>query len=157
MVNADFLSQMKSGAFLINTSRGELIDEPALVSALVDGHLSGAALDAFQHEPPGSDNPLLALPQVIPTPHMGAHSDGAPPQWGMSLAECLAVLSGSEPRYRAVSNQTNRNVSRLITNIVTKAVPTFYFVGVTTANLDQQSLPAVDGRFGSIRGGAERY
>ncbi|MCO5207087.1 MAG: phosphoglycerate dehydrogenase [Anaerolineae bacterium] len=112
MVNADFLSQMKSGAFLINTSRGELIDEPALVSALVDGHLSGAALDAFQHEPPGSDNPLLALPQVIPTPHMGAHSDGATTAMGhMSLAECLAVLSGSEPRYRVVSNQTNRNVS----------------------------------------------
>jgi phosphoglycerate dehydrogenase-like enzyme len=65
--------------------------------------LAGAALDAFQHEPPGADNPLMALPQVIPTPHMGAHSDGATNAMGsMALADCLAVLTGKKPLYRVV-------------------------------------------------------
>ncbi len=98
MVNTDFLRRMKPGSFLINTSRGELIDEAALYSALASGHLGGAALDAFKIEPPGKDNPLLSLPQVIPTPHMGAHADGATNAMGsMALANCLAVLRGESP------------------------------------------------------------
>lgn len=101
MVNDAFLRQMRPGAYLINTSRGELVDEAALYDALVSGHLAGAALDAFQQEPPGADNPLLALPQVIPTPHMGAHSDGATNAMGsIALADCLAVLSGAAPKHQ---------------------------------------------------------
>ena len=100
MVNAAFLRRMKPGAYLINTSRGELIDEAALLAALMDGRVAGAALDAFQQEPPGANNPLLALPQVIPTPHMGAHSDGATNAMGrMALADCLAVLRGEMAKY----------------------------------------------------------
>lgn len=103
MVDIAFLNQMKPGAYLINTSRGELIDESALYAALCEGHIAGAALDAFQKEPPGVENPILALPQVIPTPHMGAHSDGATNAMGvMSLADCLAVLAGKEPACRVV-------------------------------------------------------
>ena len=103
MVNAAFLAQMKPGASLINTARGELVDEAALLAALTGGHLRGAALDAFTAEPPGNDNPLLALPNVIATPHMGAHTDGATTAMGrMALADCLAVLRGEEPRYRVV-------------------------------------------------------
>jgi D-3-phosphoglycerate dehydrogenase len=103
MVNAEFLSQLKPGAFLINTSRGELVDEAALLEALKSEHLRGAALDAFVQQPPGADNPLLALPQVIATPHMGAHTDGATNAmgWG-ALRDCLAVLRGEEPTYRVV-------------------------------------------------------
>jgi phosphoglycerate dehydrogenase-like enzyme len=94
---------MKHGAFLINTSRGELIDEAALYEALVSGHLRGAALDAFTQEPPQADNPLLALEQVIPTPHMGAHADGATNAMGhMALDNCLAVLRG-EPAFHPVN------------------------------------------------------
>lgn len=103
MVDAAFLSQMKPAAFFINTARGELVDEGALLEALQRGHLRGAALDAFREEPPGPDNPLLALPQVIATPHTGAHTDGATNAMGwMALRDCLAVLRGQEPAYRVV-------------------------------------------------------
>lgn len=100
MINADFLAQMKPGAWLVNTARGELVDEQALYTALVQGRLRGAALDAFRSEPPGKDDPLLTLPQVIPTPHMGAHTDGAANSMGwMALEDCLAVLQGQPPRF----------------------------------------------------------
>lgn len=103
MVNVSFLVQMKPGAFLINTARGELIDEAALFAALESGHLRGAALDAFAQEPPSRGNPLFSLPQVIAAPHMGAHTDSATNAmgWG-ALRECLAVLRGEEPIHRVV-------------------------------------------------------
>lgn len=103
MVNSEFLGKMKPGSFLINTARGELIDEVALLEALQSGHLRGAALDAFTTEPPGPDNPLLSLPQVIATPHTGAHTDGATNAMGRAaLHDCLAVLAGEEPACRVV-------------------------------------------------------
>ena len=103
MVDPAFLQAMKPGAFLINTSRGELIDEDALCAALRGGHLRGAALDVFEREPCGADHPLACLPQVIATPHMGAHSDGAMNAMGRgALDDCLAVLRGDSPRYRVV-------------------------------------------------------
>jgi phosphoglycerate dehydrogenase-like enzyme len=103
MVNAEFLEKMKPGSYLVNTARGELVNEAALVAALESGHLKGAALDAFKLEPPGVDNPLLSMDQVIVTPHMGAHSDSATNAMGwMSTRSCLAVLKGDEPKYRIV-------------------------------------------------------
>ncbi len=103
MVDAAFLAQMRPGAALVNTARGELVDEAALYAALASGRLRGAALDAFAVEPPGADNPLLALPTVIATPHMGAHTDGATTAMGrMALADCLAVLRGEAAVHRVV-------------------------------------------------------
>ena len=100
MVDAAFLARMKPGAFLINTARGELIDESALLAALQSGRLRGAALDAFSQEPPPAASPLLSLPQVIVTPHAGAHTDGAIDGmgWG-ALDGCLAVLRGEPPEF----------------------------------------------------------
>lgn len=103
MVNEGFLNRMKPGAYLINTSRGELIDEDALFQALKSDHLAGAALDCFAQQPPAADNPLLSLPQVIATPHMGAHTDAATNAMGWSaLNDCLAVLRGEQPAHRVV-------------------------------------------------------
>lgn len=101
LVNAEFLAKMKNGSYLINTSRGEVVDEAALLAALESGHLKGAGLDAFAIEPPDPANPLLRLPQVIATPHLGAQTDGATSNMGwLALQDCLAVLRGDEPKYR---------------------------------------------------------
>ena len=95
IVNETFLGKMKKGSFLINTSRGELVKEEALFEALQSGHLKGAGLDAFSVEPPDPNNPLLSLPNVITTPHLGAQTDGATSNMGwMALKNCLAVLNG---------------------------------------------------------------
>ena len=103
MVNSDFLARMKPGSYFINTSRGEILNEVALYEAIQKGHLTGAALDVFSQQPPDPKNPLLNLPQVILTPHMGAHTDSATYQmgWG-ALQNCLAVLRGEEPPNRVV-------------------------------------------------------
>jgi phosphoglycerate dehydrogenase-like enzyme len=99
-VDKDFLSKMKHGAFLINTARGELVDEAALFEALQSGQLRGAALDAFQQEPPDPANPLLGMEQVIVTPHAGSHADSATRAMGtMATEDCLAVLQGDKPQY----------------------------------------------------------
>jgi D-3-phosphoglycerate dehydrogenase / 2-oxoglutarate reductase len=100
LVNSEFLSKMKKGSYLVNTARGELIDETALYQAIKDGKIRGAALDTFAVEPPGANNPLLSLREVIVTPHSGAHTDGATNAMGqMALSDCLAVLSGKAPNY----------------------------------------------------------
>jgi D-3-phosphoglycerate dehydrogenase len=100
LVDDRFLDAMKPGAFLINTARGELVDEHCLLAALRSGHLRGVALDVYSHEPPGAGHPLMALPQVIATPHMASITDGATNAMGrMALADCLAVLRGESPRH----------------------------------------------------------
>lgn len=103
IVNSGFLGKMKKGVYLVNTSRGELINESDLKTALEEGQLCGAALDVFSREPPGADNPLLQLPRVIVTPHCAAHTDGATNTMGwMALNDCLAVLNGVDPKFRIV-------------------------------------------------------
>lgn len=100
MVDDSFLRKMKPGAFLVNTARGELIDEAALRHAIESGRLRGAALDCFRKEPPAADHPLFRLPQVIVTPHTGAHTDEAVNAMGrMALDACLAVLRGERPAH----------------------------------------------------------
>ena len=97
MIDAAALAAMKPGAILINTARGGLVDEPALVSALVSGRLRGAGLDVFDQEPVDPDNPLLQLPNVVVAPHQAWLT---PETLDRSLAaafENIRRLGGGEP------------------------------------------------------------
>jgi phosphoglycerate dehydrogenase-like enzyme len=71
IIDAAAFSAMKRGSVLINTARGPLVDEAALLEALRSGHLRGAGLDVFSREPVGTGHPLLRLPNVVVTPHVG--------------------------------------------------------------------------------------
>lgn len=86
MFSTDKFSKMKPSAFLINTSRGEVIDENALYEALKNGRIAGAALDVFETEPP-MNKMLLQLPNVICTPHIGAQTKEAQQLAAMVIAE----------------------------------------------------------------------
>ena len=89
MFNAKTLAKLKPGVRLINCARGGIIDEPALAAAITSGHVKGAALDVFEEEPPKKDNPLLALSNVIVTPHLAASTEEAQVKVAQELAETL--------------------------------------------------------------------
>jgi len=91
------LAKMPVGAFLVNTSRGELLDEAALRRALVSGKLGGAALDVLRNERPGG-NPFMDLPQVIVTPHLaGGSRAGVERALQMAVANIARFLRGESP------------------------------------------------------------
>lgn len=102
LVNEKLLSVMKEEAFLINTARGELIDEEALYRFLKEGKIAGAGLDVLSFEPP-FESPLLTLPNVLITPHVSAHTKEANVKMGKIAAlNVVRVLRGEEPLYRVV-------------------------------------------------------
>lgn len=99
LIDDEHLAKVKPGVRIINTARGELVDEAALIRALDDGRVAGAAIDVFREEPPG-ENPLLSHDKVIVTPHLGALTEEAQERAAIDVAgEVLAVLRGEPARY----------------------------------------------------------
>jgi phosphoglycerate dehydrogenase-like enzyme len=107
IVDEDLLGRLRPGALLVNTARGELVDEDALVRALDDGRLAGAALDTLQEEPPGPDHPLAGRDDVIVTSHLGGQTAEATAAMGRAATgDLLAVLRGRPPRHPVVAPAT---------------------------------------------------
>ncbi|MBN2303100.1 MAG: hydroxyacid dehydrogenase, partial [Anaerolineae bacterium] len=99
LMNAKRFAQMRDGAYLINTARGELVDEQALYDALTSGKLAGAASDVFQDDPP-EGNPLLSLDNFLPTLHMAGTSDESVLRMAMLAAQNVVdALSGDTIAY----------------------------------------------------------
>jgi Lactate dehydrogenase and related dehydrogenases len=100
MVNRDFLEKMKRSAFLINASRGKVIDERSLTEALKSGVIRGAALDVFEEEPTSPDNPLIELENVVLTPHIGSATHETRQKMAeVSVKNLLAGIKGEQMIY----------------------------------------------------------
>ena len=99
LISTDALNSMKSSAFLINASRGKVVDEEALDRALTDGEIAGAALDVFEKEPVEPSHPLVAQRErTILTPHMGAYTDRALAKTSdVTATNIAAALGGTTP------------------------------------------------------------
>jgi len=99
LIGDDELRRMKPSAYLINTSRGPVVDQAALAQALREGWIAGAGLDVFDPEPLPPDSPLLELNNVVMTPHMAAHTDEALLCMAMVVSDVLAVIEGRAPEH----------------------------------------------------------
>ncbi len=98
LVDAAAIASMPAGSILVNAARGGLVDEAAAAEALRTGHLAGAAFDAFAVEPLEAGSPLRTAPNVLLTPHIGAHADGANTTMGVTVVRDIArILRGEQP------------------------------------------------------------
>ena len=95
LLDAGRLARMRRGAILINTARGGLVDEPALIALLRDGHLAGAGLDVFATEPLPSPHPMLELPNVVLAPHLAWHTaETVARSLDVAVENCRRLLAG---------------------------------------------------------------
>lgn len=96
LIGAEALARIKPSAFLINTARGGIVDEGALVAALRDGRIAGAGLDTFASEPPEPDNPLWRLPNVVVTPHVAGVTAAASARVALEAAKGVTQILAGE-------------------------------------------------------------
>jgi D-3-phosphoglycerate dehydrogenase len=107
-INRSTIASMKTGSFLVNTSRGAIVDEDALYDALIQKHLGGAALDVFKDEP--YEGNLIGLDNVIFTAHIAASATGS--RYLMELGaveDCIRVLNGQKPKFDALTKENIEN------------------------------------------------
>ncbi|KID12285.1 hydroxyacid dehydrogenase, partial [Rhodobacteraceae bacterium PD-2] len=97
LLNAASIAQMPEGAYVINTARGGLIDEPALVAAIRSGHLAGAGLDTFASEPPAADHPFFDVPEIVLTPHIGGVTRQAGARVGVDAVRGIFQILDGQP------------------------------------------------------------
>ncbi len=103
LINTARFEAMKDGAYLVNTARGRIIDQEAMIDALRSGKLAAAALDVFEVEPLDTGSPLTSMDNVILTPHLGASSQEAMRRMATQVAEgVLRVLEGGRPDHPVV-------------------------------------------------------
>lgn len=101
LIDATRLAQMRRGAILINTARGQVVDQEALLAALREGRLGAAGLDVTDPEPLPADHPLLAAPNLIVLPHIGSATHAARERMAeMAVENLLAALDGAAMPYR---------------------------------------------------------
>ena len=101
LIGEDEFKLMKKSAIFINVSRGQTVDEKALIRALQNGEIYGAGLDVYEKEPVAHDNPLLKMPNVVTVPHIGSATAKTEEAMAMRAAEnIVAVLNGGEPKDR---------------------------------------------------------
>ncbi len=102
MVNETVLNALGPDGFLINCSRGPVVDEAALIAALKENRIAGAGLDVFEAEPPAPDSPFSQMDNVVLTPHLASFTEEGRQRMGMMVAEdVLRVLRGEQPLYPA--------------------------------------------------------
>lgn len=100
LVSRQLLRRMKPGAFFVNSARGPLVDEDALVEALREGWIAGAAIDAYCVEPAGPDHPLRSLPNCLPTPHSAFNTVETAAAVNAAVTEqIVAAMSGRRPQF----------------------------------------------------------
>jgi D-3-phosphoglycerate dehydrogenase len=99
LIGESQIALMKRGVWIVNTSRGKIIDEKAMVQALVSGKVAGYATDVFETEPP-EGNPLLDLTNVVATPHIGSYTNDALRMLGDSVVDTiLKVFHGEKSKF----------------------------------------------------------
>jgi len=106
ILNAETIARMPKGACVINTARGGLIDEAALLDAVRSGHLIGAGLDSFAVEPPAADHPFFADPRIVMTPHIGGVTRQAGARVGIEAVQGIfQVLEGKTLPPERIANR----------------------------------------------------
>jgi len=97
ILNADTIARMPEGSYVVNTARGGLIDEAALLDAIQSGHLAGAGLDTFAVEPPAADHPFFAEPRIVLTPHIGGVTRQAGVRVGVDAVRGIFQIIDGQP------------------------------------------------------------
>jgi D-3-phosphoglycerate dehydrogenase len=148
LIGAEQIARMKRGAFLLNVARGGVVDEAALAEALAAGHLGGAAIDVFEHEPP-IDSPLLTAPNTVLTPHLGASTTEAQVAVATEVAaQVLDVLDGRPARYAVnaplLTPETAQAIAPFLplAEILGRFFAQFNRTGVRTLTLEIAGEPA---------------